>query len=51
MDQNQNRRKRANVMKEEMITEEMVIQEVLAELIDITHLPTQQGNFMHLKIP
>jgi hypothetical protein len=38
-------------MKEEMTVEELVIQEVLAELIDITHLPTQQGNFMHLKIP
>jgi hypothetical protein len=28
----------------------MVIQEVIEELIDITHL-TQQGNFMHLNIP
>jgi hypothetical protein len=38
-------------MKEEIIVEEMVIKEVLAELIDITHLPTQKGNFMHRKIP
>jgi hypothetical protein len=38
-------------MKEEMIVEELVIQEVLAKLIDITHLPTKQGSFMHLNIP
>jgi hypothetical protein len=44
-------RKREDVMKEEMTTKELVIQEVLAEPIDITHLPTQEGNFMHLKIP
>jgi hypothetical protein len=30
MDQTQNKRKRENVMKEEMTTEELVIQEVLA---------------------
>jgi hypothetical protein len=47
----QSKRKREDVMKEEMTAEELVIQEVLAELIDITHLPTQQGNFIHLKIP
>jgi hypothetical protein len=29
----------------------MVIQEVLEKIIDITHLLTQQGNFMHLKTP
>ena len=51
MDQTQNRSKREDVMKEEMTTKEIVIQEVLVELIDITHLPTQQRNFMHLKIP
>jgi hypothetical protein len=50
MDQTQNRRKREDVMKEEITVEELVIQEVLVELIDITHLPTQQGNFMHLNI-
>jgi hypothetical protein len=38
-------------MKEEMIMEELAIQEVLEELIDITHLLTWQGSFMHLKIP
>ena len=36
-------------MKEEMIMEELVIQEVLAEPIDITHLINQQE--MHMKIP
>jgi hypothetical protein len=51
MDQTQNKRKREDVMKEEINIEELVIQEVLEELIDITQLPTQQGNFMHLKIP
>ena len=51
MDQTQNRRKREDVMKEEITVEELVIQEVLVELIDITHLPIQKGNFMHLKIP
>jgi hypothetical protein len=51
MYQAQNMRKGEDVMKKEMTAEELVIQEVLAELIDITHLPTQQGNFMHLKIP
>jgi hypothetical protein len=43
--------KKAGFVKEEMIMEELVIQEVLAELIDTTHLPTQQESFMHLKIP
>jgi hypothetical protein len=38
-------------MKEEMTEKELVIQEVLVKIIDITHLPTQQGNFMHLNIP
>jgi hypothetical protein len=40
-----------NNMKEEITTEELVIQEVLVELIGNTHLLTQQGNFMHLKTP
>jgi hypothetical protein len=51
MDQTQNKRKREYVMKEEMTTEELVIQELLAKLMEITQLPTQQGNFMHLNIP
>jgi hypothetical protein len=51
MDQTQSRRKREDVMEEEMIAEELVIQEVLEELIYITHPPTQQGNYMHIKIP
>ena len=41
MDQTQNKRKREDVMKEDMIAKELVIQEVLEELIDITHLPTR----------
>jgi hypothetical protein len=32
-------------MKEEMLVEEMVIQEVLAELMDTTHLLTQDRKF------
>ena len=44
-------KKKESVMKEEMIMEEMVIQEVLVELIDTTHLLTQQEIFMHLNIP
>ena len=51
MDQTQNKRKREDVMKDEITTEDLVIQVVLEKIIDITHLPTQQGNFMHLKIP
>jgi hypothetical protein len=38
-------------MKEEITIEELVIQDMLEELIDITHLLTQQGNLMHLKTP
>jgi hypothetical protein len=48
MDQTQDRRKKVDIMKEEITTKEMVIQEVQEELIDITHLLTQQGNFIHL---
>jgi hypothetical protein len=44
-------RKREGIMKEEITTEEWVIQEVLVELRYITHLLAQQGNFIHLKIP
>jgi hypothetical protein len=38
-------------MKEKMTVEEMVIQEVISELIDITNPLTYQEIFMHLKIP
>jgi hypothetical protein len=38
-------------MKEGMIVEELVIPEVLAELMDTTHLLTQKEIFMHQKIP
>jgi hypothetical protein len=51
MDQIQNMRMREDVMKEYMTVEELVIQEVLSKLIEITHLPIPQGNFMHFKIP
>jgi hypothetical protein len=51
MDQTQYGRKREDIMKEEINTKELVIKEVLEELIDITHILTQQGNCMHLKIP
>ena len=37
-------------MKEERIMEEMVIHEVLAELVDTTHLLTQKEISMHWKI-
>jgi hypothetical protein len=43
MDQTQNKRKREDVMKEEMTEEELVIQEFLEEIIDIIHHATQQG--------
>ena len=46
MDHTQDRRKKTNIMKEEITTEDLDIQEVLAELIDIIHLLTQQGNFI-----
>jgi hypothetical protein len=51
MDQTQDRRKRVDIMKEEITIEGMVIQEVIEELIDVAHLLTQLRNFMHLKIP
>jgi hypothetical protein len=50
MDQTQDRRKRVDMRKKEITTKELIIQEVLEKIIDITHL-AQQGNFMHLKIP
>jgi hypothetical protein len=37
-------------MKEEMLMEELVIPEVLAELMDTTHLLTQEEIFMHRMI-
>jgi hypothetical protein len=43
--------KKVGFVKGEMIVEELVIQEVLIELIDTTHLLTQQEIFMHWKIP
>jgi hypothetical protein len=50
MDQVQDRGKKEDNMKEEITTEEPVIQEGLVELIDITHLLTQLGSLMHLRI-
>jgi hypothetical protein len=38
-------------MKEGMIVEELVIPEVLADLMDTTHLLTHKEGFMHRKIP
>jgi hypothetical protein len=38
-------------MKEEMLVEELVIPEVLAELMDTTHLLTQKESLMHQMIP
>ena len=37
----QNKRKEAGIMKEDITTKELVIQEVIEELIDTTHLLTQ----------
>jgi hypothetical protein len=51
MDQVRDRGKKEKNMKEEITIEESVIQEVLGELIDITHLLIQQGNSMRLKTP
>jgi hypothetical protein len=51
MDQTRDRKKKENIMKGEITTKEIVIQEVIEELIDITNLLTQQGNFMFLKTP
>jgi hypothetical protein len=39
-DQTQDKRKKAGVMKGEMIVEELAILEVLAEIMDTTHLLT-----------
>jgi hypothetical protein len=38
-------------MKGEMIMEELVIPEVLAELMDTTHFLNQKENFMQWMIP
>jgi hypothetical protein len=51
MDQTQGRRKKVDIMKEEINTEDSIIQEVLLELININRLLTQQGYFMHMKTP
>jgi hypothetical protein len=51
MDQTQDRRKREDTMKEKINTKDLVIQQVLAELIDITRLLIQQRDLMHLNIP
>jgi hypothetical protein len=51
MDQTQGKRKKVDIMKEEINAEDIVILEVLEEIKNITHLLTQQGNFMHLKTP
>jgi hypothetical protein len=51
MDQNKERRKREDIMKEDITTDELVIREVLPKLIYITHLLTHQENFMHMRIP
>jgi hypothetical protein len=42
--------KKVGFVKEEMIVEELVIKEVLVEIIDTTHLLTQQESFMHQNI-
>jgi hypothetical protein len=47
----QGRRKEPGIMKEEMIVEELVIQEILADLINTAHLLTQQEGLMHMKTP
>jgi len=44
-------RKKEGIMKEEITTKELIIQEVIAKFIDITHLLIHQRNFMHLKTP
>jgi hypothetical protein len=38
-------------MKEEILVEELVISEVSAELVDTTHLLTQEEILMHWMIP
>jgi hypothetical protein len=47
----QDKRKEVDIMKEEMIMEEMVIPEVISNLIGTTHIFTQQEICMHLNIP
>ena len=47
----QSKRNKVGVTKEDIVVEEQVILEVLVELIDTTHLLTQQESFMHLNIP
>jgi hypothetical protein len=47
----QSKRRKEGIMKEEITTGRLVIQELLAELIETTHLLTQQEGLMHLKTP
>jgi hypothetical protein len=51
MDHTQYKRKKVGAMKEGMIVGELVIPEVLAELMETTHLLTQKESFMHRMIP
>jgi hypothetical protein len=46
MDQDEDMRKKVNVVKEEISTEDPITQEVIVELIEITQL----GILMHLRI-
>jgi hypothetical protein len=50
MNEAQDKRKKAYLMKEEITIENLFIQGFLIDLIEITHLLTQQGIFVHLKI-
>jgi hypothetical protein len=51
MDQNQDKKKKVDIIKREITTEEPVIQEVIIEIIGITHLLNKKVNFMCLKTP
>jgi hypothetical protein len=50
MDQVQERGNKEDNMKEEITTKEPFIQEGQVELIDISHLLTQLGSLMHMRI-
>jgi len=50
MNEAQDKRKKAYLMKEEITIENLFIQGFLIDLIEITHLLTQQGIFVHLRI-
>jgi hypothetical protein len=49
MDQAQDTRKKTDIIEEEITTKHLVTQKVLVELIEISHLLTQQGIFMHIE--